>query len=108
MIACPTCGESSQVLKLDEFWRSLSQDAELKRSLAQPPAYAAQWLVPLGLIVFAVVVFASGSIGVGLLLLLTGLGSGAWMWRMSAAAQERRDQWTRMLYCRRCPRQFEP
>ncbi|NUL14489.1 hypothetical protein [Streptomyces lunaelactis] len=105
---CPTCGESSQVLKLEEFWRSLSQDAELKRDLAQPPSYAAQWLVPLGLIVLGFIVLTSGGVGAGLLLLLAGLGTGAWMWRASAAAEEARERWRRLLYCRRCPAQFEP
>ena len=78
-VNCPTCGESSQVLRLEEFWRSLSQDAELKRDLAQPPEYPARWLIPLGLVVLAVVVLTSGSVGAGLLLLLAGLAaSGTW------------------------------
>lgn len=105
---CPTCGESSQVLKLDEFWRSLSQDAELKRSLAQPPEYPARWLIPLGLIALAVWVLVTGGVVLGLLLFLAGLGSGAFMWRATAAAEDARERWTRLLYCRRCPAQFEP
>lgn len=105
---CPTCGESSQVLKLDEFWRSLSQDAELKRSLAQPPDYAARWLIPFGLAATAVLLLTTGGILLGLLLLLAGAGSGAWMWLATTAAQEARERWGRLLYCRRCPNQFEP
>lgn len=107
MSACPQCGESSQVLRLQEFWRSLSQDAELKRDLRQPPEYAARWIVPLALLVVAGFVLSAGDM-MGLLLVVLGLGTGAWMWRQSAAADEARDRWTRLLYCRRCPAQFEP
>ena len=96
------------MLRLEEFWRSLSQDAELKRDLAQPPEYPARWLIPLGLVVLAVVVLTSGSVGAGLLLLLAGLGCGAWMWRATAAVEEARERWRRLLYCRRCPNRFEP
>ena len=105
---CPTCKESSQVVKLDEFWRSLSQDAELKRSLAQPPKYVARWLVPAGLIAVAVLAFTSGSWLMGLLLIVAGLVSGTWMRFAYAAAEEARERWTRLMYCRRCPAQFLP
>jgi hypothetical protein len=96
------------VLKLDEFWRSLSQDAELKRSLAQPPEYAARWIIPLGLAAAAILLLTTGGIGLGLLLLLASVGSGAFMWMATTAAQEARNRWGRLLYCRRCPNQFEP
>ena len=107
-MTCPTCKTSSQVVRLRDYWRSLSQDAESKRDLAQPPAYAAQWMIPLGLIAAAVWVLTTGGVGAGLLLLVAGVGSGGWMWRMSAAAQEEREAWERALYCRRCPCRFEP
>lgn len=107
-MTCPTCKSASQVVRLKDYWRSLSQDAESKRDLAQPPKYVAQWLVPLGLVVFAVLVLSSGSVGTGLLLLVAGLVTGGWMWRQSAAAQEEREAWERALYCRRCPNRFEP
>ena len=104
---CPTCKTSSQVVRLKDYWRSLSQDAESKRDLAQPPAYAAQWLVPLILLVLAGFVLSAGDM-LGLLLLAAGLGTAAFMWRKSAAAQEEREAWERALYCRRCPTRFEP
>jgi hypothetical protein len=106
-VDCPRCGESSQVLRLEEFWRSLSQDAELKRDLAQPPKYVARWLIPLGLLVLAGFVLSAGDM-LGLLIVMAGLGTGAFMWRKSAAAQEERARWKRRLYCRHCLLQFEP
>lgn len=107
MYACPQCGESSQVLRLQEFWRSLSQDAELKRDLAQPPEYAGRFIIPLGLIAVAIFVLVNGD-ALGLLLLAVGLGAGWWMWRQTAAAEAARERWQRLLYCRRCPAQFLP
>ncbi|MFI1400734.1 hypothetical protein [Streptomyces sp. NPDC020681] len=104
---CPTCGESSQVLRLEEFWRSLSQDAELKRDVRQPDEYAARRLIPLGLLVLAGFVLSAGDM-LGLLIVVVGLGCGAFMWRATAAAQEARERWKRLLYCRSCPAQFEP
>jgi hypothetical protein len=87
------------VLKLEEFLRSLPQDAELKRDLAQPPEYPAGWLVPLGLLVLAGFVLSAGDM-LGLLIVVAGLGT--------ATAQKARERWKRLLYCRRCPAQFEP
>lgn len=107
MYACPQCGESGQVLRLQEFWRSLSQDAELKRDLRQPDEYAARWLIPAGLVALAVWVLTRGDM-LGVLLLAAALGSGWWMRRQSAAAQEAREVWERAMYCRTCPAQFEP
>jgi len=106
-MTCPQCGESSQVLRLKDYWRSLSQDAEGKRDLRQPDGYAARWLIPIALLTLAIWVLSQGD-PLGLLLLAVGLGTGAWMWRQSAAAQEAREAWERALYCRRCPAQFEP
>lgn len=108
MYACPRCGESSQVLNLPEFWRSLSQDAELKRSLAQPPAYVAQWSGPVIAAVLAVLAFSNGSIGIGLVVAVVSVVSFVWVQRAAAAAQEARDRWAALLYCRRCPAQFLP
>lgn len=104
---CPQCGESSQVLRLQDFWRSLSQDSESKRDLAQPPEYAARWLIPIGLIAVAVFVLSNGDM-LGLLLLAAGVVSGWWMHRSSEAAREAREAWERAMYCRTCPAQFEP
>jgi hypothetical protein len=106
-MVCPQCGESSQVLRLKDYWRSLSQDAEAKRDLAQPPDYAARWLIPACLVALAVFVLSNGDM-LGLLLLAAGGLSGWWMRRQSAAAQEAQEAWERALYCRRCPAQFEP
>jgi len=106
-MVCPTCGDSAQVLRLQEFWRSLSQDAELKRDLRQPDEYPARWLIPIALIGLAVFVLSNGDM-LGLLLLAVGAGSGWWMHRSSAAAQEAREAWERAMYCRKCPTTFEP
>jgi hypothetical protein len=95
------------VLRLEEFWRSLSQDAELKRDLRQPDEYPARWLIPLGLIAVAIWVLANGDL-LGLLLVVAGLGLGWWMWRQTAAAEAARERWPPLMYCRRCPSQFEP
>ena len=108
-MVCPQCGESAQVLRLQEFWRSLSQDAELKRDLRQPDEYPARWLIPLGLVALAIWVLTRGDmLGLLLLLLAVGAGAGWWMWRQSAAAQEARESWERAMYCRKCPTTFEP
>ena len=79
----------------------------MKRDLRQPDEYAARWLIPVGLLVLAGFVLSAGDM-LGLLIVVAGLGTAAFMWRESAAAQEKRDQWTRQLYCRRCPNRFEP
>lgn len=109
--ACPGCEESSQVVNLADFWRSLSQDAELKASLAQPPPYEARWVVPLVLGAAAILCFTMGSaagILLGLVLLLAAGGSVAWILRESAAREAARAAWLQLLYCRHCPRQFPP
>jgi hypothetical protein len=106
-VTCPTCKTSSQVLRLKDHWRSLSQDAESKWDLRQPDEYAARWLIPIGLLVLAGFVLSAGDM-LGLLIVVAGLGTAAWMWRQSAAAREEREAWERELYCRRCPTRFEP
>jgi hypothetical protein len=105
---CPQCKESSQVLRLEDFWRSLSQDAELKRDLAQPPKYVARWLIPAGLLAFSVLAFTSDSVLLGLLCVVAGLGSAGWMRMAYVAAEEARARWKRLMYCRHCPHLFEP
>jgi hypothetical protein len=95
------------VLHLPAFWKSLSQDAELKRELAQPPEYAARWLIPVGLVVFGIFVIVSGD-PLGLLLLAVGGAAGWWMHRSTGVAREARERWERLMYCRTCPAQFEP
>ncbi|MFE9003134.1 hypothetical protein ACFYOY_13475 [Streptomyces sp. NPDC007875] len=109
--ACPQCSESNQVLNLAEFWRSLSQDAELKATLAQPPPYEARYVVSLALGAVAILCLTTGSapaILLGVVLLLAAGGSVAWFWRESAEREAARAAWSRLLYCRRCVRQFPP
>lgn len=108
MSECPGCKSDAQVVRLAEFWRSLPQDAELKRSLAEPPAYVAQWLLPAGLFGAGLWLAFSGAAGFGVLLMVAGVGVGVWMYRRFEAAEEERERWARMLYCRRCPSQFLP
>ncbi|MGW0626461.1 hypothetical protein [Streptomyces sp. NPDC002758] len=108
MLACPQCGGTSQVLQLEAFWRSLSQDAEAKRDLAQPPAYEARWLWVLGGVAVGVWMMTVASLLYGTLLLLGSLAVGWWMWQATAAADAARARWARALYCRRCPATFDP
>ena len=109
--ACPQCKKSDQVLNLAEFWRSLSQDAELKASLARPPEYETRYVISLVLGVAAVLCLTTGStsgILLGIVLLLAAGGWAAWVWRESAEREAARAAWGRLLYCRHCPRQFPP
>lgn len=109
--ACPQCGESSQVLHLAEFWKSLPQDAELKASLAQPAPYDARYVVSLVLGAVAVLCLTAGSaapVVLGVALLLAAVASVAWFWRAAAEREAAREAWLRLLYCRRCPNQFAP
>jgi hypothetical protein len=108
MSVCPGCESDAQVVRLADFWRSLSQDAEAKRSLAQPASYAAQWPVPAGLFAVGVLAAVNGAVAFGVVLLLAGVGVGVWMWQRYAAAEEARERWTRQLYCRRCASRFLP
>lgn len=108
MSLCPGCKSDAQVVRLAEFWRSLPQDAELKRSLAQPPTYVAQWLLLAGLLGGGGVLLWAGSAGLGGVLLAVGVAAGGWMWHRYGSVEEERERWARMLYCRRCPAQFLP
>ncbi|GAA1065246.1 hypothetical protein [Streptomyces asiaticus] len=109
--ACPKCEKPDQVLNLAEFWRSLSQDAELKKSLAQPAPYEARWIIPIALGAVAILCLTTGSVAgilLGAVLLLAAGGSAAWIWRESAEREAAREAWSRLLYCRHCPNQFLP
>lgn len=108
---CPKCEKSDQVLHLAEFWRSLSQDAELKATLAQPAPYEARWVIPVALGAVAILCLTTGStagILLGVVLGLAAAGSVAWIWRESAEREAAREAWLRLLYCRHCPNQFPP
>ena len=100
-LACPQCGGAGQVLRLEAFWRSLSQDAEAKRDLACPSAYRVAWLWPAGGLVLA-------AIGHSAAVLLASLVVAAWMWRGYTRARTARERWARSLYCRHCPSVFDP
>lgn len=104
--ACPTCAEPSQVLALPAFWRSLPREAELRRELAQPPAYEPALLPIVGLLAFGGWAVWSGMWWPGVLAVLAGLGAGVWMWRLWREAEQARDEWERSWYCRRCPGVF--
>lgn len=108
MSACPGCKSDAQVVRLAEFWRSLPQDAELKRSLAQPPVYAARWLLPAALLAVGVLFAVNDAVALGVVLLLAGVAAGGWMFHQHELAEAERQRWARMLYCRRCPSQFLP
>ncbi|MDG9701695.1 hypothetical protein [Streptomyces sp. DH37] len=105
--ACPGCGESSQVLDLPAFWKSLAPGAELKAELAQPPSYAPAWLPVLGLVVAGVWLLAAGSL-LGLVALAAGAGAGWVAWTRFQEAEAAREAWARSLYCRKCPGVFLP
>lgn len=108
---CPGCEMPDQVVHLAEFWRSLSQDAELKASLAQPPEYEAQYVASLVLGVGSLLCLTTGStasILLGIVLLLAAGGWAARVWREAAEREAVRAAWGKLLYCRHCPRQFPP
>jgi hypothetical protein len=107
-VVCPQCKTNSQVVHLPEFWKSLSQDAELKKTLAQPSAYSAQWLLPGCLTGVGLMLVTTGNAVLGVGLLAIGVATGVWMYRRHEASEESRADWTRMLYCRRCPAKFLP
>ncbi|MET7795693.1 hypothetical protein [Streptomyces decoyicus] len=94
------------MLDLPEFWKSLPQDAELKRKYAQPAEYVAQWLLPLGAVALGIVLLVTGEVAAGLLLLAGAGALGFWFSRLAAAAEEARERWARSLYCRQCPATF--
>ncbi|WP_458089400.1 hypothetical protein [Streptomyces malaysiensis] len=98
-------------MNLAEFWRSLSQDAELKVSLAQPASHEIRWVMPVVLGAVAVLCLTAGStasILLGVVLLLATVGTVVWNWRESAVRAASRGAWSTLLYCRRCPNQFPP
>jgi uncharacterized protein YbaR (Trm112 family) len=107
-LACPQCKGTDQVLRLEAFWRSLSQDAEAKRDLACPPGYAVRWPWLLGGLTLAVLMFTSGAALYGAAVLLAVLAGAALMWRGVAEAEAARERWRAALYCRRCPETFAP
>ncbi|MEY9937166.1 hypothetical protein [Streptacidiphilus sp. MAP5-3] len=106
--ACPRCGLPGQVFKLDAFWRSLAQDAELKAALAPPPTRAVGYAGPAAVAVLGVFAFASGNTVLGMLLLLTGAVVGFVVSRAVDGARRIRADWERQLYCRHCACQFLP
>ncbi|MEU1792264.1 hypothetical protein ABZ553_41590 [Streptomyces sparsogenes] len=99
------------MLNLAEFWKSLSQDAELKATLAQPAPYEARWVIPLVLGAAAALCLTAGGVAgllLGIALLLAAAGTAAWIHRESAEREAARAAWSRLLYCRHCPNQFPP
>lgn len=107
-VACPHCKQHGQVRDRPEFWRSLSQDSELKAKYAPPPRYVVQWLLPLGGVAAGAVVIASGGLILGLLAVAGGGGTAAWMGTKASTAEAARARWARLRYCRRRPRTFPP
>lgn len=107
-VACPRCEESAQVRPLPVYWASLAPGAELKQSLAQPPRYQAQWLVPAGVAAAGALAIASGGIVLGVLSLGAGSGLGGWMYTRVSSADAARERWQRLLYCARCTGRFLP
>lgn len=108
---CPRCEMPDQVVNLAEFWRSLSQDAELKATLAQPAPYEARWAIPVALGAVAILCLTTGGaagILLGIVLLLATASTGAWIHRESTEREAARAAWLRLLYCRHCPNQFPP
>ncbi|MDX3230580.1 hypothetical protein [Streptomyces sp. ME19-01-6] len=100
-----------QVVNLAAFWGSLSHDAELKATLAQPAPYEARWVIPVALGAVAVLCLTTGgaaAILLGIVLLLATAGAGVWIHRESAEREAARAAWLRLLYCRHCPNQFPP
>lgn len=107
-MACPGCGETSQVLRLAEFWMSLSQDAELKRVLAQPEEYAALWWVPVGAAVVAALGFSADNTGLGAWAAAAAVLSLVYIVVHIRAATAAQEAWEQSMYCRACPLVFLP
>lgn len=105
---CPSCGLPGQVFKLDAFWKSLAQDAELKSVLAPPPIRAVGYAGPAAVAVLALLAFASGEQALGMLLLLTAVMVAFAVARAVDGAKRLRADWERRLYCRHCACQFLP
>ncbi|WP_037605160.1 hypothetical protein [Streptacidiphilus rugosus] len=106
--ACPSCGLSGQVFKLDAFWRSLAQDAELKSALAPPPSGAVGWTGPVGVALLGLLALAAGNQVLGMMLLLTAAVVAFAVARAVDGARRSRADWERRLYCRHCACQFLP
>ncbi|MEZ0065679.1 hypothetical protein ABIA32_001679 [Streptacidiphilus sp. MAP12-20] len=106
--ACPSCGLPGQVFKLDAFWRSLAQDAELKSALAPPPTRVAGWTGPVAVALLGLLALAAGNTLLGMLLLLTAAVVGFAVARAVEGASRIRGDWERLLYCRHCAYQFLP
>ncbi|GGX40352.1 hypothetical protein GCM10010341_72820 [Streptomyces noursei] len=102
---CPRCG-GREVWHRPEYWRSLPQDAEAKRTHAPPPEYAVQWLLPVVAGVLGVVALVSGAVAAGIVLLAGGAGVGFWLSRRAQAAEDARARWERSLVCRGCSAAF--
>jgi hypothetical protein len=107
-VACPCCGLPGQVFKLDAFWKSLAQDAELKAALAPPPGRAAGYAGPFAVAVAGLLAFAAGNPTLGALLLLTAAVVGYAVMRAVDGVRRIRADWERRLYCRHCAHQFLP
>ncbi|MFE4018029.1 hypothetical protein ACFXPZ_11530 [Streptomyces sp. NPDC059101] len=106
--ACPRCKESSQVLHLPEFVRSLPAESELREKYGEPAEYGMQWLFPAAAGVLGVAALVTGGLAAGLPLLAGGVGVGFWLSHGAQASADARAAWLRSLYCRRCPVSFLP
>lgn len=107
-VACPSCTSAAQVHHLPAFWKSMSQDAELKRELAPPPAAVLQWVPAVSCLAVAVILLASSVILFGLLALAVAGVVGYTAYRSFAAAEAAVAAWNAALYCRHCHNRFLP
>lgn len=107
-VACPGCSSAAQVHHLPAFWRSLSQDAELKAELAPPPAAALQWMPAAGCLALAVILMVAGAPVFGVVALVVAGLVGWTAYRSFGLAQAAVDAWAAALYCRHCHRRFPP
>lgn len=107
-VACPGCSSAAQVHHLPAFWRSLSQDAELKGELAPPPAAALQWVPAAGCLALALILLFAGAVVFGIVALVAAGLVGWSAHRSFSSAQAAVEAWAAALYCRHCHRRFPP